>query len=156
MLPWNRGSQAESPKDFWTHTGEKRGGEVGFVSFATFLGQSGDRSRGLPGLLYTVGDTVWFEDFERDNWLAKIIAPRQKYEKTELSFAISAVAFTRAVSRRRASACIGGFVSPDSLNPLGALGRLFLSPVLQIALESGPSLFMEVLMLKELRAILKK
>ena len=148
-LLWNRKGQTESPEEFWRHTGEKRGGEVGFVTFATFLGQSADRVLGFPGLLYTVGETVWFEDFEKDNWLARIIGGRQKYEKTELSFPVSDALFTRVVSRRSAYRCIGGSLNPSELPPLSPFVRLFTTSVVQVGLKGGPSLFLEIMRQKE-------
>jgi hypothetical protein len=149
QLFWDRKKQTESPEDFWRHTGEKRGGEVGFVTFATFLGQSGDRVLGFPGLLYTVGETVWFEDFEKDNWLARIIGGRQKYEKTELRFLVSETTFTRVISRRSAYRCIGGARDPKDLPPLSPFLRMFSTSVVQIGMKSGSSLFMEIMRQKE-------
>ena len=70
-MQWFGRSREEDPEEFWRQTAAKRGGEIGFLTFATLLGRSADQPLDLPGLLYTVGDAVWFEDFERDNWLAR-------------------------------------------------------------------------------------
>ena len=156
MQLWNRRGQDESPAEFWRQTAEKRGGEVGFFTYATFLGRSGERVLGLPGLLYEVGEMIWFEDFERDNWLARIVGSRQKYQKTEASFPKSEVLFTRLVSRRSAYRCIGGGASPESLAPLPAIARLFATPVVQVGLRGGFSLFLEILQQGEFLVLIGK
>jgi hypothetical protein len=151
-MQWLRSRAQEDPAEFWRATAAKRGGEIGLFTFATLLGKSGDQPLNLPGLLYTVADAVWFEDFERDNWLARVMGGRQKYEKTELRFLKGEVAFTRPVSRGTAARCIAGVVSPDATRALSPLARLFSTPAAQVSLKDGSALFIEVLLLKELFA----
>jgi hypothetical protein len=151
MQLFRRGAE-ENPEDFWAETARKRGGEIGFFTFATLVGRSGDALLNFPGLLYKSGDTFWFEDFERDNWLAKILSSRRKYEKTEVSFAAAEVDFVRLVSRMSASRCIGGAVAPTQLTPASVFARVFSSPVTQIGLRDGSSLFFEIMQKKEFAA----
>ena len=155
MQLWGR-RQEENPAEFWRKTGEKRGGEIGLFTFATLLGRSGDGPLSLPGLLYTVGDAIWFEDFERDNWLWKILGSRQKYEKTEVRFEKAEVVFTRLVSRAGAFRCIGGGISPDALRPMSAFRRLFAGHALQVGMRDSSSVFLEIMKEAELRAFLGK
>ena len=155
MQLWSK-RQEESPADFWRKTGEKRGGEIGLFTFATFLGRSGDGLLGLPGLLYTVEEKIWFEDFERDNWLAKIIGSRQKYEKTEFCFDKSEVVFTRIVSRGSAYKCIGGAAAPSSLHPMSPFARLFASHAVQVGLKDTSSIFMEIMREMDFRSFLER
>jgi hypothetical protein len=144
------------PKDFWRQTGEKRGGEVGFRTFATFVGVSGEKPLGLPGLLYRVGDAFWFEDFERDNWLARILSSKSGYQKTEMSFQVGEVEFSRVVSRGSAARCIAGKKGPRDLRPMSPFARFFTGSVLQVGLSSGTSLFFEVMLQAELAAQIEK
>jgi hypothetical protein len=130
---------------FWRGVGERRGGEVGFYSFATYTGRTGDGPLGLAGLLYRVGDVFWFEDMERDNWLLRILPPRRPFAKTEISFARSDVAAVRPVSRATAYRCLRGGVRPGETAALGRLGRLLSTPVVQILLADGSALFFEVM-----------
>ncbi len=155
MQLWGK-RQDENPADFWRKTGEKRGGEIGFFTFATLLGRSGDGPLGLPGLLYAVGDRIWFEDFERDNWLSKILTSRQKYEKTELCFDKSEVVFSRVVSRTGAYRCIGGGIAPELVHPMSAFGRLFSAHALQVGLRDSSSLFLEIMREGDFRELLGK
>ena len=100
---------------FWRGVGERRGGEVIFTTFATYVGRAGREpvlTAGLPGLLYRVGDRFWFEDMERDNWLLRILPPRRPFAKTELSFARDEVATGRAVSRATANRCLRSAIEP--------------------------------------------
>ena len=153
-MQWLRRGKEEDPAEFWRETAARRGGEIGFFTFATLLGKSGGTVLNLPGLLYMVGDTVWFEDFERDNWLSRILSSRQKYEKTELSFPVSEVKFTRVVSRAASARCIGGVVAPENLAPASFFTRVFSTPVAQVGLRDGSSIFLEVMLRKELFALL--
>ena len=155
MQLWGK-RQDENPAEFWQKTGERRGGTIGLFTFATLLGRSGDGVLGLPGLLYTVGDRIWFEDFERDNWLSKLLGSRQKYEKTELSFDKNEVTFSRLVSRGGAYRCIGGRVAPDALAPMSGLIRLFAAHALQVGIHDSSSVFLEVLREEEFRSFLGK
>jgi hypothetical protein len=155
MQLWRSRAKEMDPQEFWRQTGERRGGEVGFRTFATFIGASGEKYLALPGLLYRVGDAFWFEDFERDNWLARIISSRQAFQKTEVSFRAAEVEFTRIVSRRNAARCVAGAAAPKGLRPMPALARLFSASVTQVGLSNGTSLFFEVMLQSELLGQLK-
>ncbi len=144
-MQWFGRGKEEDPQEFWQRTAAKRGGQIGFLTFATLLGRSADRPLELPGLLYTVGDQVWFEDFERDNWLAKIIGGRRKYEKTELSFGKEEITSSQLVSRSSAARCIGGALPADKLHPVSALVRIFSTPVVQVSLANGTTLFFDMI-----------
>ena len=137
---------------FWRGVGERRGGEVGFYSFATYTGRTGEGPVGLAGLLYRVGDRFWFEDMERDNWLMRILPPRRPFAKTEIFFERNEVAAVRAVSRATAYRCLRGGVRPGETAALGRLGRLFSTPVVQVLLTDGSALFFEVMREREFLA----
>jgi hypothetical protein len=148
-----RRAREEDPEEFWRQTAAKRGGEIGFLTFATLLGRSSDQLLELPGLLYTVGDMVWFEDFERDNWLARIMGGRRKFEKTELSFSTTEVRAARLVTRTGAMRCIGGAVAAEKLNAASAIGRIFSNPIVLISLSNGTSLFFDMIRRNEFVAL---
>jgi hypothetical protein len=152
-MNWFRSAPEADPDDFWRQTAAKRGGEILFRTFATLLGRSGGRRLDLPGLLYAVGGTLWFEDFERESWLAKIIPSRQKYEKTELSFSMAEIRQVRGVSRSTAARCIGGAVPAERLPKATALTRMFSAPVTQLILSDGSALFFDILQRKEFIAL---
>jgi hypothetical protein len=141
---------------FWRGVGERRGGEVGFYSFATYMGRAGDGPAGLAGLLYRVGDRFWFEDFERENWLLRILPPRRPFAKTELSFERTAVAACRVVSSTTAYRCLRGGIAPGATAALGRVGRLFTTPVVHVGLADGSALFFDVMREREFLAELGK
>jgi hypothetical protein len=155
MQLWRSKAKDMDPDEFWRQTGERRGGEVGFRTFATFLGASGEKYLALPGLLYRVGEAFWFEDFERDNWLARILSSRQGFAKTEVSFRRDEVSFTRIVSRRSATRCISGVAAPGDLRPMSALAQMLSAPVTQVGLSNGASIFFELMLQSEFVAGLK-
>jgi len=140
----------ESVDEFWKKTAEKRGGDVGLITFATYVGRSGTELLMLAGVLYTVGRSVWFEDFDRDNWFARLIGQGKKWEKTEMGFPKSDVSFVRVVSKGSAYRCVRGALDQRQTQAVSPLARFFSSPSLQIGLVQGHSLFFEVLKQKEL------
>jgi hypothetical protein len=152
-MQWFGRGREESPEDFWRQTAAKRGGEIGFLTFATLLGREADQLLDLPGLLYVVGETVWFEDFERDNWLAKIMGGRKKFEKTELSFTRAEVRASQLVSRSSATRCIMGGVAAEKLKPVSAVGRFLSTPIVQVSLSSGTSIFFDMIRRAEFIAL---
>jgi hypothetical protein len=151
-MQWLRRAQEEDPAEFWRQTGQKRGGEIGFFTFATLVGRTGGSILSLPGLLYLVGDLFWFEDFERDNWLSKIFAGRSKWEKTEISFSKSEVEFARVVSRVGAARCMAGAIVPRKVPSASVFTKMFSSPVTQVVLKDGSAIFFEVMLRKEFLA----
>ncbi len=92
-----------------------------------------------------MNETVWFEDFERDNWIARLVRTRTKYEKTELSFSKADVRYTRLVTRGGALGSITRPVPPDSLRPANFLNRILSTPIMQVALQDGSSLFFDLI-----------
>ena len=152
-MQWFRRGKEEDPEEFWRQTAAKRGGEIGFLTFATLLGRSGDQPLDLPGLLYMVGDMVWFEDFERDNWLARIMGGRRKFEKTEISFSRQEVAAARLVTRTAATRCITGAVPAEKLPAASTLGRILSNPIVLVTIAGGSSLFFDMIRRTEFVAL---
>ena len=152
-MQWLRRGKEEDPEEFWRQTAAKRGGEIGFLTFATLLGKSGDQPLDLPGLLYTVGDIVWFEDFERDNWLARIMGGKRKFEKTEISFSMKEATAARLVTRASAIRCITGAVTAEKLTAASTLGRIFSNPIVLVTLGNGTSLFFDMIRRTEFVAL---
>ena len=152
-MQWFGRAREESPEEFWRQTAAKRGGEIEFLTFATLLGRSADQQLDLPGLLYLVGETVWFEDFERDNWLAKIMGGKKKFEKTEISFARPEVRATQLVARSGAIRCIAGAIPAEKLSPVSAVGRVLATPIVQVSLSGGMSLFFDMIRRDEFIAL---
>jgi hypothetical protein len=145
---------AEDPAAFWRATAEKRGGAIGFLTYASLLGRSNGTPLELAGLLYTVGEAVWFEDFEKDNWLTRMVGNKSAFVKTEITFSIADVAFTRLVTRVGALACIAGKKEPAQLPAATALDRFFSTPLVAVGLRDGSALFLDVIRRKEFIAAL--
>ena len=132
-------------RKFWEEKEAEKGGKVTFYTFATFLGRSSDRQVTNGGLVYIVEDKVYFEDFEKDNWLVKLISRKQKYEKTEFSVKKGDIASTRIVTRNSALNCIGGFCESMETRELGGFMKLFAKPVVQLVMKNGSSLFFDMM-----------
>jgi hypothetical protein len=151
-VQWLRQKQAEDPADFWHGVEARRGGPVTFSTFATLAGSAGAGRVDLAGLLYVVNATAWFEDFEKENWLYRIVGAGRKYEKTEVSFALAEVTSVRFVSRMRASQRIekaGAGILPEA----SRLWQFFATPFVQVALKSGMTLYFDMLERRKFAAL---
>ncbi len=150
------GVENESAAEFWRRTAQKRGGEIGLYTFASYVGRSGDKYFGLPGLMYTVGNTVWFEDFQKDNWLSSLLDARKKsYVKTEFEFSKGDVAFTKLVSFPNAMRCIKGGMDPAKVPTISSLTKFFSTTVVEIAFTQGHCMFFEIMKWEEMIDFLK-
>ena len=145
---------AEDPAVFWRETAAKRGGTIGFLTFASLLGGTADGMSDTSGILYTVGESVWFEDFERNDWLRRIAGGKSTFVKTEITFTRSEVAFTRLVTRGAALACIAGKVPPADLSAASRLARLLGTPFVEVGMRDGSALFLDVIRRSEFMAVL--
>jgi len=134
---------------FWEEREREKGGRVSFFTFATFLGRSNDKAMNLGGLLYIINGTVIFEDFEKDNWLFKILNRKREYTKTEFDIQKDDIAETKLVSKNVALNCIAGIISDTETKPLVGLQNIFYQKVFQLRLKSGYSLFFEIMKAKE-------
>jgi hypothetical protein len=154
-MQWLRKKEAEDPADFWRGVEARRGGPVTFTTFATLVGRAGDGRVDLAGLLYVVNGTAWFEDFEKDNWLYRVMSANRKYEKTEVSFALAEVASVRFVSKFRASQRMVKAASADVLPEASPLLQFFSTPFVQVALTNGTTLFFEMLERRKFAALVE-
>jgi hypothetical protein len=139
----------DEAKNFWENIERQKGGKVTFFTFATFLGESGSRQVSLGGLLYIVGDMVYFEDFEKENWIAKIFTRKQKWEKTEFSFRTGNLSEVRLVSKGTALNCIAGYLDEADTKPVSKVFAALFQPVIQIRLKGQGSLFFDIMRKKE-------
>ena len=136
----------QTPDEFWAEIEEKRGGKVSFFTFSKFIGRSRSDILNLPGLLYVVNNRAYFEDFEKDNMLAKLIGRKRKYEKTEFSFQIADVEKVQHVNQGNALKCISGVIADQDVKALSKAARIFTNPVYQLILSTRESLFFEQVM----------
>jgi hypothetical protein len=145
----------EEARKFWREKEAEKGGKVRFYTFATYFGRSGDRSVSLGGLLYLVDDRLYFEDFEKESWLLKIMNRKSSYEKTEFVLNTSDISESRVTSRGSAFNCVEGFVDPGETKKLSGIVRWLVKPVLQITMKNGSAHFFEIRKMGELLGILR-
>ncbi len=147
----------EESKKFWEEKEKEKGGKVHFFTFATFLGKTNDKQVTLGGLLYIVDYRVYFEDFEKDNWFAKIITKKKNYEKTEFSFNISDINDTRIVSKGSTLNCIAGNINDEDTKSVSNILKTLFQSAVQIRLKKGYSYFFEIMRDRDfLKALLFK
>ncbi|MFW6181904.1 MAG: hypothetical protein ACOC8N_09155, partial [Spirochaetota bacterium] len=130
-------SVEEEARQFWRNKEKEKGGTVSYYTFSTFLGRSGDRMLNLTGLLYIVGSRIFFEDFEKESWLIKLLNRKSEYEKTEFSVPLEEIVDSRVITRTAAMNCVEGFVGIEETRELGGVMRVLAKPVLQINLHNG-------------------
>jgi len=132
-------------RKFWEEKEAEKGGKVTFYTFATFLGRSSDRQVTNGGLVYIIDDKIFFEDFEKDSWLVKLIARKKQYEKTEFIIKKGDISLSRIVTRNSALNCIAGFCESQETKELSVFMKLFAKPVVQIMMKTGSSLFFDMM-----------
>jgi len=152
------GSQAteQDAREFWNQKEKEKGGTVGFYTFATFLGRSNDKTVSLGGLIYTIDDTVYFEDFEKDSWFAKFLTRKNTYEKTEFSFLVKNVAEVKVVSKNSAYSCVSGYLEDTNTKPFSKIMSILFQSAVQIRLKRGGSLFFDIMRSKDFINALKR
>ncbi len=148
---------SEEARKFWAEKEKEKGGKVSFFTFATYLGMSSRRSPSYGGLMYIIDKKIYFEDFEKENWLVKLMGRKQKYEKTEFNLNVKDIVETKVVSRNSAFNCMAGYISGEETRPLSPLLKILMKPILQINLKNRSSLFFEIMKLQDfLKSVGKK
>ena len=142
---FGRNNVEEDAKQFWEQKEKEKGGKVHFYTFATFLGRSGEKPLTLGGLIYTIDGTVYFEDFEKDSWFAKLVSRKSKYEKTEFSFNIQDIEEIKIVSKNSALNCISGFIDEKDTKQFSRFFSMLFQSAVQLRLNSGISLFFDIM-----------
>lgn len=144
-MQWLKKKEAQEPDDYWREVEVRRGGPVTFSTFATLIGHSGAGRVDLPGLLYVANSVVWFEDFERDNWLYRLMGGNRKYQKTEVSFPLADVIHVRLVSKARGDRCVAGAAAADALPAASRISQFFSSPFVLVTLKDGSAVVFDML-----------
>jgi len=134
-------------KIYWDEKEKEKGGEVEFFTFATYLGRSSERSAAFGGLLYIINKKIYFEDFEKESWLLRLMGKKRKYEKTEFSIDINDITKTKVTSRNSALGCIEGYVNADETKTLSLLLKIISKPIVQMTLSNGSAIFFEIMKL---------
>ena len=149
------GTGSEEAENFWAEKEQEKGGKVRFFTFATYIGNTGGRPTSLGGLLYIVNERLYFEDFEKDNWFAKIISRKKNYEKTEFDLDIQEIAEIKTISKSSALNCIAGIVDDEDTKPVSMITKALFQSIVQIRIRNSISYFFDVMRDKEFIASLK-
>lgn len=123
----------------------KRGGHIEWKTVCLFYADS-DKNLKESVFLYKIGDTFYFEDFEKDcTFLGfKINPPKDyKYEKFEGSFKAIDVAYMEKVLKSDVIAFCEG--RSDKVKIAGNLTALFKQTVSRIELENKKIIYLEVM-----------
>lgn len=139
----------EDSRIFWAEREKKGRGKVKFFTFTTFIGRSKQKPLNLGGLIYIINKKVYFEDFEKDSWFAKIISKKQAYQKTQFSFSIKDISKIKSVSKGSALNCISGIIDESATRELSSILKLLFQSITQIQLKGGYSLFFDIMREKE-------
>lgn len=134
-------------EQFWKEKEETLGGKVLHQTYATFLGDAGAESfNGRGGLLYVVGNRIYFEDFEKFNaMMALFNRTDDKYAKTEFSMLLEDVKAVQRVSEKDAKSCIMGILKEDALPSLTKFKSLFYKGYWEIEVKDRPAMFFEIM-----------
>lgn len=126
---------------------EQFGGEISFLSYATFLGSASSKElKNRGGIVYLINDVLHYEDFESSTGLLLLFNQREKYIKTEFSVNMSDISIIKNVKDKDARSCIQGSVNEHEILLAGSGIFSFLSKsVLQVIVENRASIFLDFL-----------
>ncbi len=124
---------------------ERFKGKIRFMTYARYLGEASSHdllNRG--GILFLIGDTLHFEDFESTSGLKSIVNWKEDYVKREFSIDLEAISIIKEVIEKNAKDCIHGLLDENSLKPpLSGFLSIFSSSVIQIFSEGRVSMFFD-------------
>jgi hypothetical protein len=101
-----------------------------------------------------VKNRLYFEDFEKESWLLKIMNRKSTYEKTEFFLNTSDIVLSRVTSRGSALNCIEGYVEPENTKSVTGIMQWFVKTVLQISMNNGTAHFFEIMKMGQLLELL--
>ena len=141
--------KSTDPEAFWNEREQRFEGKVVYRTFAKYLGNSNTRLYDLPGLLYHINEKLIFEDFEKENWLSKLVQRDSDYEKTEFHLQLPQIEKIQWIARSSAMDIIDGKKDGREEPPVSKIKKFLAGSVIQVLLKSGKSIFFEILGEKE-------
>ncbi len=129
---------------------ERIGGKILYRTYCTWYGRVGMEKREYGVFLYSDGKTVIYEDFDRAPQILGIpikTRKKEKYEKLEVSFPVSAIKSIRRVTKR--SAQLSVMNARDMSRSANTLDRILRTLVTKVELDDGTVLFFEMIDHKE-------
>lgn len=129
---------------------EANGGKVLYKTYAILYCTSDEAAelKQLAGLLYTVGDTLYFEDFEKQDTLFGFIMPKKKkakYEKFKIRLPLSEISDIYPVRSAGGKAVAEGKLDVSALKPATSFFSRFSQTALYIGKKQGGYWILEVL-----------
>lgn len=142
--------------EFLTEIETRRNGKISWKTYCTWFSDC-INIRQFGVFLYKVGETFYYEDFERKpSFLGFEIKQKNapKYEKLEGSFLASDVKNIVRLTKNRAMAFLTHQEREDKLRPSNGFERLFSQLVSMVELQDGSRLFFEFLDEKEFKKVI--
>ncbi len=151
---YSHGMTNHDTDDFWAERTNQYGGDLRFRSFARLLGSTEREERELSGLLYLAGETLVFEDFEKESALMGLIVKttKKKYEKTIYEIPAADIAGVKPVTQSTAKRKLSG--APGETPVITSLAAFFGRPIQELTLTTGERLYFEVLDKRSLKEML--
>ena len=152
---YSHGMTDNETEEFWTEREQQYGGEIRFRSFARLLGSTLREERELSGLLFLAGETLVFEDFEKESALMGFImkTSKKKYEKTVYEIPFDDISRVKPVTQGAAKRKLSGV--PGETEEISSLAAFFGRPVQEVILSSEERLYFEVLDKRSLKELLQ-
>jgi hypothetical protein len=124
---------------------EACGGPIAFKTFAFYLGNSAGRAGERGGLIYIVGDDLYFEDFEKTGGLSQFFRKKTAYEKLRFSIPVRSIDRIQVTTERSARRCIRRITSPADIKEPPFWLLWFSRKVYMIERAGGPAEFFDIL-----------
>jgi hypothetical protein len=154
VLLYSHGMTNNETEEFWAERENQYGGEIRFRSFARLLGSTDRDQKDLSGLLYQSGETLVFEDFEKESALMGLIikTSKKKYEKTVIEIPFNEISAVKPVTQTTAKGKLAG--APGETREISSLAAFLGRPVHELVLSTGERLYFEVLDKRSLKELL--
>ncbi len=136
---------------------DKLGGKLIYRSYATWYGEANGNEREYGVFLYSDGNTLVIEDFERTPTLFGIkLKPRTNKEYTKLEIFIP-LSMIKAIDKiTRASAEKSLKAEKDLGKEANLFDRIFRKTVIRVNLENGDAYYFEIPDFKQLEKLIKE
>lgn len=125
----------------------KHNGKIVFSTFAKFIGEGYSKKiLNSNGILYIIGDFIYFEDFEPQKNILTMYNDKDNYEKFEFSILLSSIINIKEIRDKDAINSIMSSVSQKDIDavPMG-IRRFFIHSVVELEIVDKAPMFLDFL-----------
>ncbi|QEN06152.1 hypothetical protein EW093_16145 [Thiospirochaeta perfilievii] len=125
---------------------ERYGGSISFISFAKYIGSSlGNKPENLSGLIYIIGQNIYFEDFQPSPSILLTNRDQTPYRKFEIAINLDDILEAVNVKELECKKSINGLTPSSEITGIKTwFEKLFFKSVVMIRLKDKSSIFLDI------------